>query len=189
MLFERKSIEHLFPCKYRPLYNIHWRCFLFSCFLDSNAILRVHWHLYFSKTKFKTISRHDRECEEAMDYNWGDCLDEMFYLRKGCQDPWNVNPKVPLPVCTNVTYILASYGRGPAKESYGKWDQEFWDRHYMAEMELAGKIRDGMRCKTPCSQTYYSVKHSFTNPDMWAYPQEWASAIKIVYKNLRREER
>ena len=149
MLFEWKSISFsaiIVCCK--TYIGVAFR------FLNSNAILRGNWHFYFNKTKFKTISRNDRECEEAMDYNWGDCLDEMFYLRKGCQDPWSVNPNVPLPVCTNVTYILASYGRGPVKESYGKWDQEFWDRHYMAEMELAGKIRNGMRCKIPCSQTY-----------------------------------
>ena len=38
---------------------------------------------FFSKTKFKTLSEEERECEEAENYNWGDCLDEMFYLRKG----------------------------------------------------------------------------------------------------------
>ena len=79
----------------------------------------------------------------------------------GCQDPWNVNHKVPLPACTNMTYIRASYNEGPAKDSYGGWDQEFWDRHYMAERELAELVRNGKGCKTPCSQTYYSVKHSF----------------------------
>ena len=79
----------------------------------------------------------------------------------GCQDPWNVNYKVPLPACTNMTYIRASYNEGPARFSFAGWDGEFWDRHYMAERELSELVRNGKRCKTPCSQTYYSVKHSF----------------------------
>ena len=61
----------------------------------------------------KSLSQNVRECEEIEDYHWGDCLDEMFYLRKGCQDPWNVNQKVPLRVCTNITEIQTSYRRGP----------------------------------------------------------------------------
>ena len=64
--------------------------------------------LIFSKSFIKSMSRNDRECEENEDYIWNDCLDEMFYLRKGCQDPWNVNPNIPLRVCTNITEIQAS---------------------------------------------------------------------------------
>ena len=29
----------------------------------------------------------------------------MFKYLSGCQDPWHVNPKVPLAACTNVTYL------------------------------------------------------------------------------------
>ena len=29
----------------------------------------------------------------------------MFKHLPGCQDPWHVNPKVPLAACTNVTYL------------------------------------------------------------------------------------
>ena len=36
-----------------------------------------------TKSKFKSLNRDDRECEEKTDYFWNDCLDEMFYLRKG----------------------------------------------------------------------------------------------------------
>ena len=36
-----------------------------------------------TKSKFKSLNREDRECEEKSDYIWNDCLDEMFYLRKG----------------------------------------------------------------------------------------------------------
>ena len=36
-----------------------------------------------SKSRFKSLNREDRECEEKSDYNWNDCLDEMFYLKKG----------------------------------------------------------------------------------------------------------
>ena len=85
----------------------------------------------------------------------------------GCQDPWHVNPKVPLPPCTNVTYIRASYDRGPARESYGGWDMQFWDRQYMAERELADLSRDGKRCMSPCSQTYYNLEPSYLPKDKW----------------------
>ena len=107
------------------------------------------------------MSHSDRECEEKPNYHWGDCLDEIFYLRKGCQDPWNVNPKVPLRVCTNITEILTSYRRGPLLEQV-VWDGQFWDRPYMSARELSDVSRDGKRCKTPCSQTQYDVKWKST---------------------------
>ena len=109
----------------------------------------------------KSLSQNVRECEEIEDYHWGDCLDEMFYLKKGCQDPWNVNQKVPLRVCTNITEIQTSYRRGPLLEQVD-WDDRFWDRPYMFERELADITRDGMRCKTPCSQNHYDVRWKST---------------------------
>ena len=107
----------------------------------------------------KSLNQIDRECEEKEDYNWGDCLDEMFYLKKGCQDPWNVNPKVPLRVCTNVTEIKSSYW-----DNTTGWlvDQQFWDRPFMSERELASIKRGGKRCKTPCTQTHFHVKSKIT---------------------------
>ena len=60
-----------------------------------------------TKRKFKALNREDKECESKSDYIWNDCLDEMFYLRKGCQDPWNVNSNIPIRVCTNITEIQA----------------------------------------------------------------------------------
>ena len=111
-----------------------------------------------SKSHLKSLSRSDRECEQNEDYDWGDCLDEMFYLKKGCQDPWNVNPNVPLRICTNVTEIKLSYRQGPPeliKEVV--WDKQFWDRPHMFERELAELNREGKQCKTPCSQTHYEV--------------------------------
>ena len=36
-----------------------------------------------TKRKFKALNRDDKECESKSDYIWNDCLDEMFYLRKG----------------------------------------------------------------------------------------------------------
>jgi len=147
-----------------------------------------------SKTKLISLSRSDRECEEKVDFNWGDCLDEEFYLKKGCQDPWHVNPKVPLPPCTNVTYIRASYDRGPARESYGGWDMQFWDRQYMAERELADLSRDGKRCMSPCSQTYYNLEPSYLPKDKvikaeYGDKDEWVYAITFIYKTLLQEER
>ena len=35
------------------------------------------------KYRFTALSRSDRACEGRLDYNWRDCLDEEFYLRKG----------------------------------------------------------------------------------------------------------
>mgnify|MGYP001386407402 FL=1 len=36
-----------------------------------------------TKSKFKSLNRDDREWEGESEYIWNDCLDEMFYLRKG----------------------------------------------------------------------------------------------------------
>ena len=107
----------------------------------------------------KSLNQIDKECEEQEDYNWGDCLDEMFYLKKGCQDPWNVNSRVPLRICTNVTEIMMSYRQGPYELIKNvEWDKEFWDRPWMFERELEELMRDGKRCKTPCSRTHFDVK-------------------------------
>ena len=123
------------------------------------------------KTSLKSLSRNDRECDDRDDYNWGDCLDEAFYLKKGkfligymivnnnlvsffvvilfigCQDPWHVNPNVPLPACTNITLM--------------GWDQQFIDRPYFGERQLARLNIKGKNCKTPCSQTHYSIETSY----------------------------
>ena len=77
----------------------------------------------------------------------------------GFQDPWNVNPHVPLPIATNMTIIQAGYRRGPLTETVD-WDGQFWDRPFMAEKEIAGLTRDGKRCRSPCSQMYYEVKQT-----------------------------
>ena len=47
------------------------------------VVLLIFTFLNFSKTKLISLSRSDRECEEKVDFNWGDCLDEEFYLKKG----------------------------------------------------------------------------------------------------------
>ena len=72
------------------------------------------------KNHFKTLNKKDRKCVKEKKYNWRNCQDKMFNLRKGelfilgnkieksisgCQDPWNVNPNVPLEACTNITHI------------------------------------------------------------------------------------
>merc|ERR1719483_1351516 len=89
--------------------------------------------LTLGKSFFSSLNRPKayRPCIEDVSFLWGDCLDELFYTRKGCQDPWFVNP-VSLPICTNVTHILGSYNIGPAAS--GK-DSQFWDRPYMAQRE------------------------------------------------------
>ena len=77
----------------------------------------------------------------------------------GFQDPWNVNANVHLPTGTNMTIIQQAYGRGPLLGTVD-WDGQFWDRSYMAEKEIAGLTRDGRRCRSPCSQTYYKVEQT-----------------------------
>ena len=77
----------------------------------------------------------------------------------GFQDPWNVNPNVPLPTATNMTIIQSGFRRGPLLETVD-WDQQFRDRPYMAEKEIAGLERDDKRCRSPCSQMYYEVKQT-----------------------------
>ena len=67
----------------------------------------------------------------------------------GCQDPWNVNPRVPLPACTNVTYIRASYGDP---------EDDLLHRHAMSKKELVEIPKNGKKCMTPCSQVKYNVK-------------------------------
>ena len=36
-----------------------------------------------TKSMFTSLSREDRTCEEDPDYDWGNCLDELFYIEKG----------------------------------------------------------------------------------------------------------
>ena len=36
-----------------------------------------------SKSTFTSLSRPDKECVEDKNYNWGTCLDELFYENKG----------------------------------------------------------------------------------------------------------
>ena len=52
--------------------------------IDPKTLDAHHSHTFtITKTKFKSLNRDDRECEDKSDYIWNDCLDEMFYLRKG----------------------------------------------------------------------------------------------------------
>ena len=110
-----------------------------------------------------SVNREDRRCEEDPDYDWGACLDHMFYLRKGCQDPWNFNFKVNLPSCSNLTYLLKTYGQGPALENASSeeraknWDGMVIDRPFMSERKLASIVRDGMNCKPPCRNINFDV--------------------------------
>ena len=32
-----------------------------------------------------------RPCVDDKSYSWGNCLDNLFYIERGCQDPWYVN--------------------------------------------------------------------------------------------------
>ena len=39
--------------------------------------------LVLTHTHFSSLSRPERVCENSHDYDWGTCLDHLFYLRKG----------------------------------------------------------------------------------------------------------
>ena len=51
-----------------------------------------------------SVNREDRRCEEDPDYDWGACLDHMFYLRKGLK-VWKglITLKSFFIVCQNLT--------------------------------------------------------------------------------------
>ena len=71
------------------------------------------------KRRMTKLNRADRRCEEREEFNWRTCLDQLFYSDKGCQDPWNVNTKVDLPTCSNISYILGhTYNWPPLHISY-----------------------------------------------------------------------
>ena len=78
------------------------------------------------KRRMTNLNRADRQCEEREDYNWRTCLDHLFYSNKGCQDPWDVNPQVELPVCSNLSYILGhTYNRPPLHISFDQGKYSF----------------------------------------------------------------
>ena len=117
------------------------------------------------KRQMTNLNRDDRQCDEREDYNWRTCLDQLFYTYKGCQDPWQVNPGVDLPVCSNISYILGhTYGRPPLHISY---DGEFADRPYKAEQELNALMRDGLQCSPPCGQTQFDTVLTFKPRDRY----------------------
>ena len=146
----------------------------FNFFIEQDTMANIikvepsmlHWQsattFCIPKRKFKALNRDNKECEDKSDYIWNDCLDEMFYLRKGLrssylllgsyqiqyvlgyQDPWNINPRVPLPTATNMTIIQRGFRRGPLFNTVD-FDQQFLDRPFMAEKELAGLTQDRKR--------------------------------------------
>lgn len=160
--------------------------------IDNLKLRKDHENSFtLSKVSNTYLSRTDRECESKSNYNWGYCLDELFMLRKGCQDPWHYNPKIKLPACTNVTEILGSYNQPPAAIG---WDGQFWDRQYMAEKEVSAIERDGMMCKSPCDQILYDTEPSYilkakTPKFEYGVSQEWIYAVRILYKNLLQEKK
>ena len=81
-------------------------------------------------------------------------LSFLIYEFLECQDPWNYNPLLSIPVCTNLTQILGSYGKGPANFEF---DSQYEDRRYMSEKELTEIERDGIRCLSPCQQIKFET--------------------------------
>ena len=66
-----------------------------------------------TKSKFKSLNRDERECEDKSDYIWNDCLDEMFYLRKGFSlIIWSfsdlISFRIPRPLVCQSTCSLAN---------------------------------------------------------------------------------
>ena len=82
----------------------------------------------------------------------------------------------------------------------------------MPERELADLNRNGKRCMSPCSQTYYNVEASYLPKDQlivssnkvhlkpifflprvveyeYGYKEDWVYAVTFLYKTLLQEER
>ena len=71
----------------------------FNFFMEQDTMANIikvepsmlHWQsattFSITKRKFKALNREDKECEDKSDYIWNDCLDEMFYQRKGLRSP------------------------------------------------------------------------------------------------------
>ena len=128
----------------------------FNFFMEQDTMANIiklepsllHWQsattFSITKRKFKALNRDDKECEDKSDYIWNDCLDEMFEHVLGYKDPWNINPRVPLPTATNMTIIQRGFRRGPLFNTVD-FDQQFLDRPFMAEKELAGLTQDRKR--------------------------------------------
>ena len=57
--------------------SVLWAMMASLCRKDSENTFSL------KKYRFTALSRSDRACEGRPDYNWRDCLDEEFYLRKG----------------------------------------------------------------------------------------------------------
>ena len=81
-------------------------------------------------------------------------LIQVFWIVLECQDPWYYKPELSLPACTNITHILGSYDKGPAR--FG-WDSKLWDRQYMSEKGLSTIQRDGEKCLS----LLFKVKQSY----------------------------
>ena len=117
------------------------------------------------KRRMTNLNRAARQCEGRGDYNWRTCLGHLFYTYKGCQDPWYTNPRLELPVCTNLTYILGhTHNRPPAHISY---DGEFADRPYKAEQELTKLRRNDVECWPPCRQTQFYTDITYKPRERW----------------------
>ena len=111
------------------------------------------------------LDRSDQRCDQRSDYNWRTCLHRLFYTYKGCQDPWDTNPRLDLPVCTNLSYILGhTHNRRPTPLSF---DREFNDRPYMAEQKLQQIKRNGIQCFSPCSHTVQHVEIAYRPRHRW----------------------
>ena len=74
------------------------------------------------------------------------------------------DPELSLPACTNITHILGSYDKGPAR--FG-WDSKLWDRQYMSEKGLSTIQRDGKKCLSPCSKVLFKVKQSYNEKNKY----------------------
>ena len=83
-----------------------------------------------------------------------------------------------------MTIIQRGFKRGPLFNTVD-FDQQFMDRPFIAEKELAGLTRDGKRCRSPCSQIYYDVKKS-SQPNQKLHWNNWfENFFKIYFQDTK----
>ena len=98
----------------------------------------------------------DQPCTAGEDYIWPECLDGLIYRSRGCQDPWNHYPTIPIPYCANTSKILEDYSKG--RSGCGI---TCWDKPYMSQRSLAETSRQGKTCPLPCSKEIYTPHFSY----------------------------
>ena len=93
------------------------------------------------------MPRKNQPCNEDPGYDYYQCVESYFYLKRGCQYPWNTYPHLDLPKCRN--YI-------DVKNMLNVMDPNLG---FQREMLLPSQRlrRTNAKCPPPCFSTHYDV--------------------------------